>query len=249
MLRTLVVLFIYGKCAAEGFQRVGLQLGNKDLGVLFVARVVVFLLGQAALNWLCGLGEFPGILDDAGGVPVASGLYLLALFGLFLVSVVGTPLSGLATVFGEEYGWRGFLHDELVKLGPRRGVFLGPIWGIWHFPIILRGVHTYPPPTGLSTGLIFFVPAGFVFAYAVMKARSIWVVSFMHGVLNSVYSFVLAYVVRPLDRILSSGLGIFGLVCLAAVVLVIQHDRVWRGQEARASQSRCDKAPLVQRGR
>jgi len=238
MLWTFVVFYIYGKCGAEGFQRVGLQIGNKDLGVRFIAGVVVFLLSQAALNWLLGLGKFPGILDNVGGVPVASGLYPFALFAFFLISVVGTPLSGLATVFGEEYGWRGFLHDELVKLGPRPGVFLvGLIWGIWHFPIILSGIHTYPATaTGLSLGVSFFVLAGFVFGYAVIKTKSIWVVSFMHGVLNSIYPFVLTYLMRPYDKVSSFGLGIYGLICLAVVVLVIMRDPIWRYQANRADQ-------------
>jgi membrane protease YdiL (CAAX protease family) len=235
---TLAVFYIYGKCGAEGFRHVGLQIGDKDLGVRFIAGVVVFLLSQAALNGLFGLGKFPGILDQVGGVPVASGLYPFALFAFFLISVVGTPLSGLATVFGEEYGWRRFLHDELVKLGPRPGVFIvGLIWGIWHFPIILSGVHTYPATAaGLVLGVIFFVLAGFVFGYAVMKTNSIWVVSFMHGVLNSVYPFVLNYLMRPNDKVFSFGLGIYGLICLAVVVLAIMRDPIWRHHASRAEQ-------------
>ncbi len=232
---TFVVFYIYGKCGAEGFQRVGLQIGNKNLGVRFIAGVVLFLLSQAALNWLFGLGRFPGILDNVGGVPVTGSLYPFALFGFFLISVVGTPLSGLATVFGEEYGWRGFLHNELVKLGPRPGVFLvSLIWGVWHFPIILSGIHTYPATaTGLCLGVIFFVLTGFAFGYAVMKTDSIWVVCFMHGVLNSIYPFVLTYLMRPYDKVFSFGLGIYGLVCLVAVVLVIMRDPVWRYQTNR----------------
>jgi membrane protease YdiL (CAAX protease family) len=229
---TFVVFYIYGKCGAESFQCAGLQLGNKGLGVRFIAGVVVFLLSQAALNWLFGLGKFPGILDNVGGVPVTSGLYPFALFAFFLISGIGTPLSGLATVFGEEYGWRGFLHNELVKLGPRPGVFLvGLIWGIWHFPIILSGIHTYPATaTGLFLGVVFFVLAGFVFGYAVMKTKSIWVVSFMHGTLNSLYSFILNYLMRPYDKVFSFGLGIYGLICLAVVVLVIMRDPIWHYQ-------------------
>lgn len=237
MLWTLVVFYIYGKCGEAGFRQVGLQRGDKDLGLRFIAGVVLFLLSQAALNWLFDLGEFPGIQERVGGVPVPPGLYPFAMFAFFLISVVGTPLSGLATVFGEEYGWRGYLHSELVKLGPRSGVFLvGLIWGIWHIPIILSGVHTYPPnPLGLSLGLTFFILVGFVFGYAVMKTTSIWVVSFMHGVLNSLYPFILTYLMRPYDRIYSFGLGVYGLVCLAIVVLVILRDPLWRHPLDRAA--------------
>jgi membrane protease YdiL (CAAX protease family) len=230
MLWTLVVLYVYGQSDAESLKRIGLQLGDTTLGVRFIAGVVLFLLSQAALNWLFGLGEFPGIQERVGGVPVPEGLYPFALAAFFLISVVGTPLSGLATVFGEEYGWRGFLQSELLALGPRGSVLLvGLVWGIWHFPIILSGVHTYPANwSGLFLGLTFFVLAGFVFGYAVLKTASIWVAAFMHGVMNSVYAFVVNYLMRPEDKVFSFGLGIFGLICLALVVLAILRDPTWR---------------------
>jgi membrane protease YdiL (CAAX protease family) len=232
MLWTLVVFYVYGKSSPESLQRSGLQLGNKELGVRFIAGVVLFLVSQAALNWLFGLGKFPGVMNDVAGIPVPNSLYPLALLVFFLISIAGTPLSGLATVFGEEYGWRGFLQGELVKLGPRLGVLLvGLVWGIWHLPIILSGVHTYPPTAmGVFLSLIFFTLTGFVFSYAVLKTHSIWVVSFMHGVLNSVYSFVLTYLMQPHDKVFSFGLGVYGLVCLAIVVWVILRDPVWRQQ-------------------
>jgi len=153
----------------------------------------------------------------------------LALVVAFGLAVTGIPLSGLAVVFGEEYGWRGFLQDELVKLGKRRGVLaVGLVWGLWHFPVILSGVHTYPPTIlGLGLGLVFFVLWGFVQSYAVLKARSIWVAAFLHGLVNSVYAFMLEYVVRPDDKVLSFGLGVYGLACLAVVVLFVLRDSMW----------------------
>jgi membrane protease YdiL (CAAX protease family) len=227
---TFAVFYIYGQSSAESIRRAGLQIGNKDLAVRFIAGVVLFLLIQAVLNGLFGLGEFPGVRENVGGVPVSRGLYPFAAAAFLLISIIGVPLSGLAAVFGEEYGWRGFLHDELVKCGPRLGVFLvGSIWGIWHFPIILSGVHTYPATaTGLLLGFVFFVLTGFVFGYAVMKTQSIWVAAFMHGVMNSVYAFVLNYLMYPGNKVFSFGLGIYGLICLAAVVLAMMRDPIWR---------------------
>jgi hypothetical protein len=53
----------------------------------------------------------------------------------------------------------------------------------------------------------------------------------MHGVMNSIYAFVVNYLMRPEDRVFSFGLGIFGLACLALVVLAILRDPVWRHQD------------------
>jgi len=153
--------------------------------------------------------------------------------------VIGIPLSGLAAVFGEEYGWRGFLQKELVKLGTIRGVFLvGLVWGLWHFPVILSGVHTFPATgSGLMLGVIFFVLWGFVQSYAVLKTGSIWVAAFVHGVVNSVYGFTVAYVVRPYDKVFSFGLGVYGLICLGLVVILILSDPVWRGGPSKSARN------------
>jgi len=106
---------------------------------------------------------------------------------------------------------------------------VGLIWGIWHFPIIFRGIHTYLPSLlGLILGTIFFVLWGIIQGYAVIKTGSIWVAAFMHGLVNSVYVFLLSYVVRPENKIFSFGLGIYGLICLLIVVGLILRDPVWK---------------------
>ena len=74
---------------------------------------------------------------------------------------------------------------------------------------------------------MFFVLWGFVQSYAVLKTGSIWVAAFLHGVVNSVYAFMLGYVVRPEDKVLSFGLGLYGLACLAVVVLFVLRDSIW----------------------
>lgn len=169
-------------------------------------------------------------MERVYGIAVPQGLYPWALVVAFGLAVTGVPLSGLAVVFGEEYGWRGFLQDELSQLGRWRGALVvGLVWGLWHFSVILSGVHTYPPTLlGLGLGLVFFVLWDFVQSYAVLKAKSIWVAAFLHGVVNSVYAFMLSYVVRPDDRVLSFGLGVYGLACLALVVLFVLRDPIWR---------------------
>jgi len=43
-----------------------------------------------------------------------------------------------------------------------------------------------------------------------------------------VYAFMLEYVARPDDKVLSFGLGVYGLTCLAVVVLFILRDSIWR---------------------
>ena len=229
---TLLVLFVVGQSSKEDLEQAGLQLGDTNRGLKLILGVVAFFALQAGLNLLLGLGQFQGQVERVYGIAVPAGLYPLALVVAFGLAVTGIPLSGLAAVFGEEYGWRGFLQDELVKLGKRRDVVMvGLVWGLWHFPVILSGVHTYPSTLlGLGLGLVFFVLWGFVQSYAVLKAKSIWVAAFLHGVVNSIYAFMLEYVIRPDDKVLSFGLGVYGLICLAVVVLFILRDSIWRAE-------------------
>ena len=232
VLWTLLIIRLHRRDGESSFERGGLQLGDTDRGARFVLGVVLFLLVQAGLNWALGLGAFQGIQDRIEGIPIPTVLYPFALIAFLLLTAIGTPLGGLAVTFGEEYAWRGFLQTELVKLGRRRGVLLvGLIWGIWHTPIILTGVHTYPPTAiGFLFAIVFFILWGFVQSYAVMKTNSIWVAAFLHGVVNGVYAFTLNYLVRPDNKLFSFGLGFYGLLCLGAVVLVILRDPVWKAQ-------------------
>lgn len=227
---TLLVFFINGQGDKESFARAGLALGDLKTGFRFIVGIIAFFIIQALLNVLFGLGDFIGISKSIYGLPVPSVLYAPAMIILLIaVTVIGIPLSGLLGVFGEEYGWRGFLFSGLAKLGKRKAVLIiGLIWGVWHFPIILYGIHTYPPSfLGLCLGVIFFVLWGVIQGYAVIKTGSIWVAAFMHGVINSVYSFSLTYFVKPENNIYSFGLGIYGLICLGLIVLFVLKDPVW----------------------
>jgi membrane protease YdiL (CAAX protease family) len=228
---TLLAIFLAGQTGPQAFRRAGLGLGDVARGQRIALGAAGFLLLGAVLNLLFGLGAFQGRPDRVYGVGVPAGLYPIALVVLFLaVALIGLPLSGLAAVFGEEYGWRGFLQDELGRAGRLPGALLvGLVWGLWHLPVILRGVHTYPPSAlGLVLGLLFFLLWGLVQSYAVLKTGGIWAAAFTHGVVNSVYSFTLTYGVRPADNLWSFGLGVYGLACLTVIVALLLRDPVWR---------------------
>jgi membrane protease YdiL (CAAX protease family) len=227
---TLAIFALYGQLGERGFCRAGLPLGNRSYGFRIALGVVAFLLIQFGLNLLSGLGTFPGMHEQLYGIPIPGGLYPVALLMAFGLAITGTPLAGLAPTFGEEYGWRGILQNAWAGYGPRNAALLvGLVWGLWHIPVIVAGIHTYPATGGgLLLALIFFSLWGMVQSYAVFKTGSIWVAAFLHGLVNSLYAFGLAYLVQPQDKIWSFGLGFFGLWCLALIALLLLRDPVWQ---------------------
>jgi len=226
---TLLLFTMYGQVGDAGFHRLGLPLGNLGRGFKIALGAVAFLLLQSGLNLLFDLGSFQGFQEQLYGITIPRALYPFALVLGLLLAATGTPLAGLAATFGEEYAWRGVLQNTWSRYGNRPAALLvGLVWGVWHIPVILAGIHTYPPTLlGVLLGLLFFTLWGVVQSYAVLKTGSIWVAAFLHGLVNSVYAFGLTYLVRPEDKIWSFGLGLYGLLCLALVVFWLLRDPAW----------------------
>ncbi|MGC9336113.1 MAG: CPBP family intramembrane glutamic endopeptidase [Anaerolineae bacterium] len=235
---TLALFTAYGQVGREGFRRAGLPLGNIGAGFKIALGVAAFLLLQSALNLALGLGDFPGVQEQVYGVNVTGGLYPVAVVLVGALAMTGTPLAGLAPTFGEEYAWRGILPGAWRRYGARWAALLsGLVWGVWHLPIILAGIHTYPPTVlGVLLALVFFVLWGMVQSYAVLRTGSIWVAAFLHGLVNSVYAFGLTTLVRPEDKIWSFGLGLYGLLCLAPIVFILLREPIWRREDTFAEE-------------
>jgi membrane protease YdiL (CAAX protease family) len=237
---TLALFTLYGQFGRDGFRRAGLPLGNIGQGFKIALAIVAFLLLQSGLNLAFGLGAFQGVQEEVYGVTIPRALYPVAAVLAGALAMTGTPLAGLAPTFGEEYAWRGILPGAWRRYGARQAALLaGLVWGVWHLPIILAGIHTYPPTAlGLLLALVFFVLWGMVQSYAVLKTGSIWVAAFLHGMVNSVYAFGLTYLVRPEDKTWSFGLGLYGLLCLAPIVFLLLRDPVWQGGDTILEEAR-----------
>src|SRR5579885_1309337 len=212
----------------EAMSRVGLSWGNWRNWLLFAPGIVAFYVLQGVLNALFGLGPVHSSI-----MPVPAGISATPYAVLIGVqSVLVAPLLALVIVFGEEYGWRGYLQSELLKLGRVRGVLLvGVIWGAWHWPLILMGFN-YPghPLLGVVLMTLYTTGLAVVLGYVVLRSGRVLLAAYLHALNNQVASFIVAMGFRPFDAAFSFGVGIYGIATLAVVALVVLRDPIWRAK-------------------
>jgi uncharacterized protein len=219
----IVLRFASGR---EAMARVWLSGGNWRYWLLFGLAYVAFYVLQATLNALFGLGPSDMVLSPA---PQGFNPYLYTMLKSGLTLMLGSVLS-IVTLFGEEYGWRGYLQSELFKLGRVRGVLLlGVIWGAYHWPVILMG-YNYPgyPLFGLVLMVLDCTASGVVLSYAVLKSGSVLLAAFLHAVGNVIMSPIVEMGFKPFDRLFTFFNGIYGIAMLSVIAFFILRDPIWR---------------------
>jgi membrane protease YdiL (CAAX protease family) len=187
-----------------------LRLPSVGTALLSAALPVGILLTVAALDLLLGFAKMrPEDAAAALALPSAGTLFL-----------------GLLLVFGEEYGWRGFLLDELTeRVGVSKALALtGAVWALWHAPI-LYGLAKRLGLSAPETLVLIQMAAVFLVAYPMgwlyLRERSLWPPIVFHFVWNWFNPLWLGdiYTGRPGlvvgDMLLINGETLMGLVVMA----------------------------------
>lgn len=215
--------------------------------VLAVAAILVFALAHVLVAPL-----LPGLSLNLGAealqqrilelVPPAQheqAGQALTKFGAALpwILLAQTVLAGVAAgitinavaAFGEELGWRGFLHHDLAALPFwRKSLLTGVFWGLWHAPLILRG-HNFPehPQWGVLAMVAFCVALSPLFEFMRSRSGALLAPVWMHGVLNATAGTTMF--VSGAD-LLRGPVGLAGILVLAGMNLAL-----WRYLRARAA--------------
>lgn len=230
-----ILVLIRMLSGSEAFAKAGLSGGKPMQWLLWGVAFLIFFALQTALNAVFNLGEIvdPTVLlaGVSGGQTAGMTPTSLRILLFFQTALLG-PFLGLLLGFGEEYGWRGYLQGELIKIGKKRGVLLlGVIWGAWHYPVIWMG-YNYPGQpfwgTLMMTG--FTVLLGFVLGHVMLKTGSVWLAAFLHALNNQALAYFSISFYQASDPIFSFGIGVFGLLTALPVVLWLLRDPVWRDE-------------------
>ena len=172
----LMVLLRY--FAGDGFKDAGLSFKlNKSwawyLFSLFIPPIIIFVV--IILGMMFGVTSLNNDLS----------IFISALFLGMAMQFI--PRFVLAIC--EEWGWRGYLEPRLVKLGvpdlPRH-LFVGFIWAIWHFPLILSTSYT-------EISYVIFLPffvvglmiSAIVYGQVLKASGTVWTSVLMHGAANA----------------------------------------------------------------
>jgi membrane protease YdiL (CAAX protease family) len=118
---------------------------------------------------------------------------------------IGTSLLNIYLMFGEEFGWRGYLQQKLMPLGGRKAVLLvGAIWGVWHWPAIFLGLNYLrgywgEPVVGPLLWVWTLLPVSVLYGWLTLRSGSVWPAAIAHGVNNACTGLALWFLRGPLD--------------------------------------------------
>jgi membrane protease YdiL (CAAX protease family) len=107
--------------------------------------------------------------------------------------------------FGEEFGWRGYLQQKLMPLGPRKAMLLvGAIWAVWHWPAIFLGLNYLSgywgePVVGPLLWVWTLLPVSVLYGWLTLRSGSVWPAAIAHGVNNACSGLALWFLLGPLD--------------------------------------------------
>jgi membrane protease YdiL (CAAX protease family) len=131
--------------------------------------------------------------------------------------IAGLTVNGLFA-FGEEYGWRGWLANELRPLGAFwANVITGVLWGVWHGPLILMGFN-YPGYGLIGTAFMvaWCIPLSFLLWRARQVTGSLLAPAVLHGAVNG-FAGVFLVVLVDTNPLLAAPTGLVGAAVTAVV--------------------------------
>jgi len=193
------------------------------------------ILGGGAIYYLL----FPSRFDlpmtyareELGKIAVGEATNPWSFITIQTVCVIATSLLNIHLNFGEEFGWRAYLQQKLMPLGPRKAVLLvGVIWAVWHWPATFLGLNYLfgywgEPVTGPLLWVWCLLPASTIYGWLTLRSGSVWPAAIAHGVNNACSGLMLWFLRGPIDVLIgpTTGgiIGSLGWFALALPIFLI----------------------------
>jgi len=216
----------------EGFADAGLTLDIGDWRYFVVAwlyplAIVCALAAEAQLSSLASV-DFSGqsALKAMGREPPAGMrpyLGYIVVAQVLVQALIATPI-----LWGEEFGWRGYLQLRLFPGKPLLAALAtGIIWGAWHYPLIFRGFNYGDQPwLGALIFPVTTVLQSIVLGWLRERSGSIWVPCLGHASTNAVGGSLTVMWFYGADPVWVGVQGILGWLPLGAFCIWI----AWSGR-------------------
>jgi membrane protease YdiL (CAAX protease family) len=211
------------------------------LAAWFLPPVAIMVGG--VIYYLLFPGQFDPSMTDyrASGVASVGGgmapwAFFLTQVGIAIVSLVPPLGQVLFLSFGEEFGWRAYLLQKLMPLGPYKATLLvGVVWGVWHWPAILMGFnygldYWGAPAVGPLLFVFVLIFESAFYTWMTLRSGSVWPAATAHGVHNTSNKLMWFFLSGESNPLLGPGTqGIIGSLGYAVLALVIFSARgLWR---------------------
>jgi uncharacterized protein len=211
----------------EGFSDAGLALNLRKWRYYLVAWFLPFL-GVSFIVFcapLLGVGQPDFSLSHLGArAQLPHALAGINIVAVTVSSLVVTALFATPVLFGEEFGWRGYLQLRLFPGRPTlAAISTGVIWGAWHWPVLVRG-YEIPGDPVIVTAMycVGAVLLAIIFGWLREKSGSVWCTSLAHSATNTIGGSLTALWFPDTSRwLFVSYIGFLGWIPLAAVCALI----------------------------
>jgi membrane protease YdiL (CAAX protease family) len=201
------------------------------LAAWFLPPVAIIVGG--VIYYLLFPGQFDPSMTDAReagliGSTMGPWVFFITQMGIAIVSLVPPLGQVLFLSFGEEFGWRAYLLQKLMPLGPHKAaVLVGAIWGVWHWPAILMGFnyglgYWGAPVVGPLLFVLVLMFESAFYAWVTLRSGSVWPAAIAHGVHNTSNKLMWFFLSGASNPLLGPGTqGIIGSLGYAVLALLI----------------------------
>ena len=169
--------------------------------------------------------------DELGLIAVLDTTNPWSFFIIQTAFAIATSLFNIIYMFGEEFGWRAYLQQKLMPLGPRKAFLLvGVIWAVWHWPATFLGLNYLfgywgEPVVGPLLWVWSLLPVSMIYGWLTLRSGSVWPAAIAHGVNNACCTLMLWFLRGPIDVLIgpSTGgiIGSLGWFVLALPIFLI----------------------------